>query len=187
MRLGPTDTLSRSDEEILTLFALSGEADHFRAVVKRFSARMYSVSFALLGKTDEAEDAVQEALLKIHRARRYYQNHLRAAPWIFTILRNHCLDCLRKRKRCPESRLELFEPSTEETPLRLLEQGEQARLISEGFNALAPLDREILTLRLIEEMDFAGIAACCGLSLEATKKRAYRAMEILRAALTGQI
>ena len=78
--------------------ALSGYETLYRA----HGGRMKSIALHLLGNTSDAEDAVQEAFLKIYRGIRGFAGQASLSTWIFRILINTCRDIGRRRKRNPE-------------------------------------------------------------------------------------
>ena len=63
---------------------------------------MKSIALHLLGNTSDAEDAVQEAFLKIYRGIRGFAGQASLSTWIFRILINTCRDLGRRRNRNPE-------------------------------------------------------------------------------------
>jgi RNA polymerase sigma-70 factor (ECF subfamily) len=74
---------------------------------------MKSVAMNLLGNTPDAEDAVQEAFLKLHRSLPGFKGESLLSTWLYRILVNTCYDMGRKRKRRPEP---APEPDAQETP-----------------------------------------------------------------------
>jgi len=67
---------------------------------------MKSIAMNLLGNASDAEDAVQETFLKIHRASSAFQGSARLSTWTYRILLNSCYDLMRRRKRRAEDALE---------------------------------------------------------------------------------
>ena len=90
-------------------------------------SRMKSIAFNHLGSRAEAEDAVQETFLKIHRAGATYSGEASVSTWACRILINTCYDILRKRMRRPE-----------EAPIDA---------VAETHRAASPDDAKRITLR----------------------------------------
>ena len=63
---------------------------------------MKSVAAMLLGSTSEAEDAVQEAFLKLYRGLPSFKGESLLSTWLYRILVNTCRDLGRRRTRSPE-------------------------------------------------------------------------------------
>src|SRR5688572_6189739 len=77
----------------------AGDTTVFEEIYRRFGDRMKSVAWNHLGNVSDAEDAVQETFLKIHRSASTYTGEASFSTWLFRILVNTCFDALRKRKR----------------------------------------------------------------------------------------
>ena len=60
---------------------------------------MKSIAYNHLGNVSDAEDAVQEALLKVHRAADTYNGEAAFTTWLYRVLVNTCYDAMRKRQR----------------------------------------------------------------------------------------
>jgi RNA polymerase sigma-70 factor (ECF subfamily) len=77
----------------------AGDTKVFEEIYRRFGERMKSIAWNHLGNPADAEDAVQETFLKIHRAASTYTGEASFSTWAFRILVNTCYDLLRRRKR----------------------------------------------------------------------------------------
>ena len=87
------------DDGRLAARCASGDPQVFEELYRRFGDRLKSVAFNHLGTIADAEDAVQETFLKVHRAAATYSGESSFSTWMFRILVNTCYDMLRKRKR----------------------------------------------------------------------------------------
>ncbi len=76
-----------------------GNQDVFAELYRAHSDRMKSIAYNHLGNVSDAEDAIQETFLKIHRAANTYTGEAAFSTWIYRILVNTCYDHLRKRQR----------------------------------------------------------------------------------------
>ena len=78
---------------------LEGRTDSFRELMDRYRSHAMAVAVNILANREDAEDACQEAFLKVYRnlntfdAGRSYKN------WFYALLSNHCLDMVRKKTR----------------------------------------------------------------------------------------
>ncbi|HEX2122746.1 MAG TPA: RNA polymerase sigma factor, partial [Thermoanaerobaculia bacterium] len=89
---------SAEDRRIATACA-AGDTKVFEEIYRRFGDRMKSIAWNHLGNAADAEDAVQDTFLKIHRAASTYSGEASFSTWVFRILVNTCYDILRKRRR----------------------------------------------------------------------------------------
>ena len=96
-----------------------GNLRAFEVLYHRQSPRMKSLALRLLRNRSDAEDAVQEAFLKVYRAIASYDGTAEFSSWIYRILINCCYDQMRKRQRSSEVPM-VTEPATEsKLPLKI--------------------------------------------------------------------
>ena len=91
----------RGSEEDLRLAraCAAGDSDVIASIYDRHSQRMKSIAYHELGNVSDAEDAVQETFIKVHRAAAGYNGEAAFTTWLYRILINTCYDMLRRRRR----------------------------------------------------------------------------------------
>ena len=121
---------------------------------------MKSIAWNHLGNTSDAEDAVQETLLKVHRAASTYTGEAAFSTWVYRILVNTCYDLLRRRRR----RIE--EEPIEDTLERSAPNVDDAKRITlrKLLGELTEQRRTVFTLFEIEGLSHAEIAEILGIS-----------------------
>jgi RNA polymerase sigma factor (sigma-70 family) len=169
-------TATAPDDQRLASGCAAGDAKVFEEIYGRFGERMKSVAWSHLGNVSDAEDAVQETFLKIHRAATTFTGEASFSTWAYRILVNTCYDALRRRKRRVEETnlddavetAERTAPSVDDTKRIALR-----RMLDE----LPEQRRAVFTLFEIEGLSHAEIAEILGISegnskwiLFATKK-----------------
>ncbi len=151
---------------------------------------LYRVALRLTGDPSQAEDLVQDTMLKAYRSWRQYRPGTNAKGWLLTILRNTFINDYRRRKLEPVAMdLEAVEPHA---LYRAVEQTDpegaffskivDAKVL-EAIDALAPEFREVLVLSDIEGMRYAEIAETLQVPVGTVKSRLFRARRQLQAAL----
>jgi len=138
---------------------------------------MKSIAFHHLGNIADAEDAVQEAFMKAHRAAGSYTGEAAFSTWLYRIVVNTCYDQLRKRKRRPEDFIIDDEGVTFEWHAETVDDAKRLTLLK----LLADLPeqrRTVFTLFEIEGLSHAEIGSILGITegnskwiLFATKKQ----------------
>lgn len=108
-----------------------GDLRAFEQVYAAHSGRMKSVAFHLLGDRSDAEDAVQDAFLRIHRAMGGFQGQSGLTAWMYRILINCCYDAGRKRERHAEVELPAEPVATGNVPLQVALRHALARIHSQ--------------------------------------------------------
>jgi RNA polymerase sigma-70 factor, ECF subfamily len=73
--------------------------EEFRKVFLPEGRRLYALAFRYLNNREEAEDAVQEVLMKLWEERKKAGRYENPAAWCTTVTRNYCIDMLRRRKK----------------------------------------------------------------------------------------
>jgi RNA polymerase sigma-70 factor (ECF subfamily) len=175
-----------------------GEEDAFEALVHRESSRMLATARRLLGSEQDAQDAVQDAFLQVHRHVGEFQGESRVSTWLHRIVANAALMKLRSRRRKPEQVLDNQSPQFDEATswLRptaewerpsqeLLESAETRAMVRRSIDRLPASYREVLVLRDIDELDTEETAELLRVSTNAVKIRLHRARQALRG-LLGQ-
>lgn len=164
-----------SHEALMARFQASLDSDAFEQIVSSYISPALAVARQILSDCALAEDAVQESFLRVIRKRAQYIPGSPFSCWFYTIVRNVCIDMLRKRAR-EEEAIEIIAtgagPSIPRTDL-----SEILKLL----DCLASRERDVLALRIVHGLRFRDVAAALGISEEAAKKRAQRALKRLRA------
>src|SRR6186713_3746522 len=94
-----------SDEQIVER-ALTGDADAFGEIVRRWERRIFALSFGMLGREEDARDATQETFLAAFRNLRGFRGEARVSSWLHRIAVNQCITRQRRAKVRNESALE---------------------------------------------------------------------------------
>lgn len=157
----PMKTASADEDRRLAAACATGDSAAFERIYRLHGERMKSIAFNHLGNVSDAEDAVQETLLKVHRAAKTFTGEASFSTWMFRILINTCYDALRRRKRRPE------EEAMDELPV---ERGtgavDDAKRITlrKLLGRLTEQRRTVFTLFEIEGLSHAEIASILGIS-----------------------
>jgi RNA polymerase sigma-70 factor (ECF subfamily) len=149
-------TENEQSEEIRLLGQIgAGDRDAFRDLYARYNAPLHSLAVRLLGDAGAAEEALQDAFVKVWRhAADYDPRKSRPFTWAVTILRRTCIDQIRKRRRSPvattwpEHETAGSEFSTDETIREVTESNEASARIRTALAAMVSPQREALELAL---------------------------------------
>ena len=189
----PAQPKSDSVIEEACLVARSGAGDRraFRELYGRYSAPLFSLAVRMLGDSGEAEEAVQDAFLKIWRnAASFDPSRSRPFTWAVTLTRRTCIDHLRKRGRRPAN---LPLPSEEVLAAEGV-AGRDARaaaedlddraLVSEALSGISPGQRGALEMALYTGMTQSEIAQHLGQPVGTVKSWIRRGLLNLRTAVS---
>lgn len=167
-----------------------GDDGAFAALIDLYRAAAERVAQQILHTEEAAADAVQEAMIKAHRAMaRFQEGNFRS--WFLRIVTNTCYDHLRRqRRRAAVSLDELTEQagidylSTDEyiaeDPESLVLQNEGMRFLLAAIDNLPEYHRNVVLLVDVQGCDYAEAAEMLGLPLGTVKSRLSRARSALR-------
>jgi RNA polymerase sigma-70 factor (ECF subfamily) len=175
-------TPDRIYDEWLVLRSQDGERDAFAELVGRWNGRLVAFAVGLTGREDTAQDAVQSAWLVAAREVGRLNDPARFPEWICRIVRNKCVDAVRRAQRTrrlergsgKEISKEASNPSAAASDLE-----ETSRLRS-AIAGLAPAQREILGLHYGASLGLASIAEILGVPVGTAKSRLHAARNELR-------
>ena len=88
---------SYTDEELIARFQ-EGDEQAYVELVNRFRNRLMSFIYRYVNDMEQAEDIVQDALIKLYTHKHYYKNIAKFSTWIYTIAANLAKTELRKKK-----------------------------------------------------------------------------------------
>ncbi len=92
------DKFKLSDEKLILRFQ-EGDINAYNELVKRYKDRLFNFVLRYFNNAEQAEDVVQDTLIKLYTHASYYKNIAKFSTWIFTIAKNNALTELRKNKR----------------------------------------------------------------------------------------
>lgn len=173
-----------------------GDAEAFAELYRQVAPRLFGYLMRLSGDRALAEDLLQQAFLKVHRARRAYVRGAEPMPWLFAIARRTFLDEIRRRKRA-EAKIARGDDGPPERPAHIsgkpAEEVDDSQPDPELLGAvLAALEdlpqnqREALILTKLNGKSVAEAAEIAGTTPGAMKVRAHRGYVALRKALASR-
>ncbi|MBN2314991.1 MAG: RNA polymerase sigma factor [Sedimentisphaerales bacterium] len=146
----------------------------FERIVSDFTPSAAALARQMLRDPVSAEDAVQEAFVRVIHKRRQYAPSRPFSYWFYAMLRNICIDMLRRRKREKEAVQHLTRR------IQCYIRNEPPSDCVSLLRTLPLHERSVLELRVVHSMTFEEIAIALDISTEAAKKRAQRGLRKLR-------
>lgn len=157
------------------------------ALVAEYSATLYRVAYSVMRNSAEAEDAVQEAFLRVLKHREKLGEIRDLRVWLVRITWNVVLDRKRRVKTRPENDdiadfarvLPSADPRADDD---LISSQEHARILG-LIDKLPAKERQALLLSAVEELSTAEIASALGTTESSVRSRIFRARRELSALL----
>jgi RNA polymerase sigma factor (sigma-70 family) len=177
-------------DALLILAACSGDSHAFVELSRPHSKRVLLTLYRITKNWQDAEDALQEALMKAFLHLDSFQGKASFSTWFTSIAVNTALMLLRKRRNVLEIALDNAEEGgtypewnlkdSRDNPEQCFERQQRSDLIHSGILQL-PLElRKVVELQHSKDLSNKEIARCLGISLAATKSRLLRARKALR-------
>ena len=150
----------------------------FNTLYLPLAGTLYRIAFYILEDRAAAEDAVQETLLKLWDTRDKLDSILTPKAYCITIVKNICLDRIRKA-----SRLEFpaVLPESETPPMQDdIDNKERLAMVMEAVKSLPDRQRQVLLLRTVEGLSYEEISARTGLGALSLRVILSRARSTLK-------
>jgi RNA polymerase sigma-70 factor, ECF subfamily len=170
-----------SDEDLMLRVA-RGDQAAFRLLAQRYAARASRLARRTTGSDADAEEIVQEALLRVWTNAPRWRPVAAFRTWFYRVVLNLSLN---RRRRAPFAPLEHAgdPPDPTADPSTQLEQEELDRRVAAAIGELPPRERAAITLTYAEGLSNAETAAVIGTSVSAVEALLVRARRSLRASL----
>jgi RNA polymerase sigma-70 factor (ECF subfamily) len=165
-----------------------GDQEAFGRIVLRYRKDVYRIAYRMTANHEDADDVAQETFLRAHRALGSFRGDASLRTWLFRIAMNLSINVGRSHagRRTEDLDLErLPDAKWSEGPAgekRLLASEEAAR-VRGAVGALPPRQKQVVLLRMYEEMAFHEIAAVLDCPIGTAKANFFHAMNNLRKAL----
>lgn len=189
------------DESQLVARAKAGDFSAFTELINAHKEKVSALARRLAGNEQDAEDIVQDSLLKAIDKIDSFRGDSSFGTWLYAIALNEARGHLDREKHRQLKSIEEYLPSSHdsddsraeharlynwEDPHTKLEADELKKVIDRGLKALPYIYREAFVLRYIEDLSVKDVAAIIGESEAATKSRILRARLALRDYLARQ-
>ena len=180
------------DERFLIKRAANGDPEAFEDLIRAHEGRMYAVTLRMCGNRDDAQDCMQEAMLRIYRAMDSFRGQSSFGTWVYRITMNTCLDELRRKKVRQSTSLDAmldtgWAPTDEnENPELHSLRGEQRRSIEKAISKLPDDMKAAVVLRDVQGFSYEEIARVLNANIGTIKSRISRGREKLRETLMAE-
>ena len=167
-----------STEHEIFRAAIHGDREAFEMIIRTQSRALFAIAYGILQNREEAEDVVQDTLVKAWKTRWRVRDPEKLPAWLGTIARHRAHDLLRRRREVPLEDNALSLPSLADPAPN--ESDERHAQVQAALSTLPELHRAALTLRYFEAMDYAAIERTLGLTNGALRGILGRALGTMR-------
>lgn len=187
----------KSDRELVSDFQCGAGEPAFTELVKRHYSHAFQIAFGTLNNREDAEEVVQDAFLRIHRALPAFRGEAEFSTWMYRIIINLCNNKFRWNRvrgsrisdsidaplnvhgsSSPSLRMEIRD--RELPPDQRCVFDETNRRLHEAMQRLPESYREAVILRNVKQLDYEQIARILNCAIGTVKSRISRGRELLR-------
>ncbi len=161
------------DETTLVIAAQTGDRDAFLALVRRYHGTLVASARQLTESMEDAEDAVQEAVISAYRHLSTLQEPVKFRAWLFAILRRACID---HRRKCHDNALPLDDCIDLPAPDATLDTLDYCELLAR----LPLVFREALIAHYFYELSYAEMAKVFAGNEKTMRTRCFRGRALMR-------
>src|ERR1043165_3183117 len=141
-------------DEVIVERALTGDAEAFGELVRRWERRIFALTYGMLGREEDARDATQETFLAAFRNLRGFRGEAKVSSWLHRIAVNQCITRQRRAKVRNESALDddedkasTFALPLEASPATITEGRQRTAAVRRALNSL-PLElRQVVVMK----------------------------------------
>ncbi len=177
---------SLSDEELVKQ-AQDGIVSGFESLVRRYQPRCMRLASGILNNKEEAEEAVQDAFIRVHANIDSFRGDAKFSTWLYKILYNLCYTRLRKKKTfvdisIVEDRYEdrVLNSADCDSGVKILEEKDITEKVAQSLIELPGRYKTVMHLYYIEDFTVDRIARILNISASSVKIRLYRGRALLR-------
>ncbi len=190
--------MEKLPEQILIERIRAGERNLFHELIRPYERRSFLIAYSVLRNSEDAEDAVQQGMLKIFTNLEQLEDGSKFPQWALRIVENEARMYRRKLHQ------DLYDPfdgdssadghskeirprqfaDWRELPNEMIEQGEIREAIREALNSLPDIYREVFVLRDMDHLNVLETAEILKVSVPVVKTRLHRARLMMREALS---
>jgi len=176
----------------------NGNVDAFEELIKDYKKTAYNIALRVLRNVEDAEDASQEALIKVYKSIQNFNMQSSFKSWMYRIVVNTCIDFKRKKNinavsidenvdlgGNKEFQREIADNSY--NPESLIEKNFNSKLINDAVNRLEDDFKTIIILRDIQGFSYSEISEILSCNLGTVKSRLNRARKNLKDILENEL
>lgn len=170
--------------------AQGGHSHAFTELIQPYQHRVYALALHKLNHPQEAEDIVQETVLRVYVHLNRYKQPFKFSTWVFRIATNLCIDRLRKRIRtlsldapvslCSDHNRYPCLADRNRTPEEVLLEQEEYAALRDAMEKLPSHYRSVLFLRYMKEMTLSDIGKTLKIPVTTVKSRVHRGRKALK-------
>lgn len=179
--------LSPEEEKEIIRNVQMGAVSAFEDLVNAYKQKAYYVALGFVGNHEDALDLSQDAFVKAFKAIKTFDLNSPFFPWFYKIIKNHCLNYIKKNQRVRNDSLEELEEETfaqfedeRPDPRDVYADSETRHNLWRAIDRLKPDFREIIIMKHFHNLSYKEIAEALNIPIGTVMSRLFNARQELR-------
>ena len=179
--------LSPEEEKTIIRNVQEGDVAAFEQLVNSYKQKAYYVALGFVANHEDALDLSQDAFVKAFKAIKTFDLNSPFFPWFYKIIKNHCLNYIKKNQRVRNDSLEELEEETfaqfeddRPDPRDQYADAEQRQHLWKAIDKLKPDFREIIIMKHFHNLSYKEIAEALDIPIGTVMSRLFTARQDLR-------
>ncbi|WFD09280.1 RNA polymerase sigma factor [Tepidibacter hydrothermalis] len=173
------------NENKLIKKCIEGDIDAFEILIDKYKQTAYNIALGIVKNPDDAMDMSQEALIKVYRYIKNFNQKSSFSTWLYRIVMNTCLDYIKKNEKnkivpINEEIINNEDSCMGSNPEQILDKKIETQQIRDAIDKLSPIQKNAIILRDIQGFSYEEIANITECSLGTVKSRIKRGRENLK-------
>lgn len=161
---------------------VAGDTQMFSCLVAKYERMAYTIAFRILGNKEEAEEAVQDAFVRMYRALPRFQFESKFSTWFYRIVYRVAISAVRQQHlfdEVPVETADTITPDERDSALDLLQSEQRQEVVRRLLAQMRPDESLMLTLFYLEECSIEEIHQITSLTASNIKIKLHRARKHL--------
>ncbi len=176
-RIVMTENRTLSESEVIKQVK-KGNREAYQVIVERYMQRAYYIALGFVRNSQDAMDISQESFIKAFRKIKRFDSEKSFFPWFYKLLKNLCLDHIKRRSRVQEIPLDEARVLNEER-----EDREMKEILWRGIEGLSFEQKEVIILRYFQQFSYQEIAEITAKPVGTVMSSLYYAKKRLKKAI----
>ncbi len=179
------------DDNILIDKFLKGDERAFSLLINKYKRKIYLTAYRLLGNHEDANDIVQEVIIKIYQELKNFRRESSIYTWIYRITTNLSLNALRRKKIRQffdyDELEEWFFKDEKQSPEVNFRENELSNKLQSAIDKLPEKQKRVFVLRYYDNLTYEEISEILGTSVGALKANYFHAINKLQKELKDEL
>jgi RNA polymerase sigma-70 factor (ECF subfamily) len=180
------NNVSTKECEMIQLFK-NGNKDVFTDLIKPYYMQAYKIAYSILHQHHDAEDATQNAIIKVYKCLDQFRGTSSFKSWLIKIVRNHAVDIYRSNQRTTkikdnfkETRSPDYIPTWQPTNVKEMKSD-----LTVLITSISPTYEEVIKLRFVDSLSYEEISSELMCSVGTVKSRISRGRKQIKTLMDG--